>query len=77
MPPALLPPPEHDEVHVSITFTWDREYGKFLREQWRGATDKPVLIGNQTEAQIRYYPYSLSERERNVNENSQVRSRKF
>jgi hypothetical protein len=45
MPPALLPLPEHDEVHISITFTWDREYGKFLREQWRGATDKPVLIG--------------------------------
>ncbi len=37
--------PEHDEVHVVVTFTWDIERGKWLRDCWQDATDKPVLIG--------------------------------
>lgn len=31
MPPFLLP--EHDEVHISCTFTWDRDYCKELAYQ--------------------------------------------
>ena len=37
--------PEHDEVHVVVTFTWDIERGKWLRDCWQDVTDKPVLIG--------------------------------
>lgn len=45
MPPmgALLP--EHDEVHVSCIFTWDRAVCEELRYQWEGQTDQPVLLG--------------------------------
>jgi len=35
--------PEVDEVHVSVTFTWDRERGERLAEQWFGVA--PVKIG--------------------------------
>ena len=37
--------PEHDEVHVVVTFTWDIERGRFLRDAWQDFTDKPVRIG--------------------------------
>ena len=37
--------PEHDEVHVVVTFTWDIERGKWLRDAWQDVTDKPVKIG--------------------------------
>ena len=37
--------PEHDEVHVVCTFTWDIEKAKYLRDCWANATDKPVKIG--------------------------------
>ena len=37
--------PEHDEVHVVVTFTWDIERGKWLRDCWQDVTDKPVKIG--------------------------------
>lgn len=37
--------PDHDEVHISCVFTWDREYCRFLKKQWEAATDKPVLLG--------------------------------
>ena len=37
--------PEHDEVHVSCTFTWDKEYCEELAYQWEGRTDKPVKLG--------------------------------
>lgn len=37
--------PEHDEVHVVVTFTWDVERGRFLRDAWQDVTDKPVKIG--------------------------------
>ncbi len=34
-PPELPPPPAADEVHVSVTFTWDMEEGRRLAEAWR------------------------------------------
>lgn len=37
--------PEHDEVHISCTFSWDREYCRELEYQWEGATNKPVKLG--------------------------------
>ena len=43
MPPFIIP--EHDEVHISCAFTWDREYAKELKFQWEGRTDKPVKLG--------------------------------
>lgn len=41
--PALIP--EHDEVHVSCTFTWDKRYCEELAFQWEAATNKPVKLG--------------------------------
>lgn len=37
--------PEHKEVHISCTFSWDREYCKELQFQWQGMTDKQVKLG--------------------------------
>lgn len=37
--------PEHDEVHVSCTFTWDRGKCLELQKQWQARTDKEVKIG--------------------------------
>lgn len=37
--------PDHDEVHISCTFTWDKPRAGFLKEQWQLATDKPVKLG--------------------------------
>jgi len=45
MPPGPWLMPEHKEVHVSCTFTWDRAYCKELAYQWEGATTKPVKLG--------------------------------
>lgn len=45
MPPMKQLIPEHDEVHVSCTFSWDRQYAKDLQYQWEGRTDKPVKLG--------------------------------
>ena len=36
---------EVDEVHVSISFTWDQDYGEGLREEWEEFLNKPCLIG--------------------------------
>lgn len=36
--------PEAEEVHVSVTFTWDRTYGEQLADAWT-ATGLPVKIG--------------------------------
>ena len=36
--------PEYDEVHISVTFTWDIEYAEFLAKQWKTVSPK-VLIG--------------------------------
>ena len=41
--PEMLP--EHDEVHVSCTFTWDKPAARELAFQWEAATDKPVKLG--------------------------------
>lgn len=41
--PELIP--EHDEVHISCTFTWDMDRAEELAFQWESATDKPVKIG--------------------------------
>jgi len=43
MPPLIIP--EHDEVHVSCTFTWDKALCEELAFQWEGRTDKPVKLG--------------------------------
>jgi len=43
-PPGLFVP-EHDEVHISCTFTWDMERSEWLKYQWESYTDKPVLLG--------------------------------
>lgn len=43
MPPFILP--EHDEVHISCTFTWDKAYCRELAFQWEGRTNKPVKVG--------------------------------
>lgn len=45
MPPIKQLIPEHDEVHVSCTFSWDKEYAKDLQYQWEGQTNKPVKLG--------------------------------
>lgn len=42
-PPLWIP--DHDEVHISCTFTWDMDYCEFLKTQWEVRTDKPVKLG--------------------------------
>ena len=37
--------PEHDEVHVSCTFTWDKDAAEELAYQWEGVTNKRVKLG--------------------------------
>lgn len=44
-PPLPYFIPEHDEVHVSCTFTWDKKESEWLAFQWEGATNKPVKLG--------------------------------
>lgn len=44
-PPAQKLIPDHDEVHVSCVFTWDRQYADYLAFQWEGKTNKPVKLG--------------------------------
>lgn len=44
-PPFAPLIPEHDEVHVSCTFTWDKPRARELAFQWEAATDKPVKLG--------------------------------
>lgn len=43
VPPLIIP--EHDEIHVSCTFTWDRALCEELAFQWEGRTNKPVRLG--------------------------------
>ena len=47
LPPREWPEliPEHEEVHVSCVFTWDKAYCEFLAHQWESATNKPVKLG--------------------------------
>lgn len=42
--PPLLLLPEIDEVHVSVTFTYDKQIAEDLAEEWRLA-GVPVKIG--------------------------------
>jgi len=44
-PPFAEMIPEHDEVHVSCTFTWDMDQCEDLAYQWEGATRAPVKLG--------------------------------
>jgi len=37
--------PEHTEVHVSCTFTWDKSECDELAFQWESVTNKPVKLG--------------------------------
>lgn len=37
--------PEHDEVHVCCTFSWDKGLCEELAFQWEGRTNKPVKLG--------------------------------
>ena len=43
MPPMVLP--EHTEVHISCSFTWDKAHSEYLAYQWEGRTNKPVKLG--------------------------------
>ena len=43
MPTLFIP--DHDEIHISVTFTWDIDKALFLKKQWENFTNKPVLIG--------------------------------
>ena len=44
-PPMAAFIPEHDEIHVSCTFTWDMDECEDLAFQWEGATRAPVKLG--------------------------------
>lgn len=43
MPPFIIP--EHDEIHVSCAFSWDKAYAEELVYQWEGRTNKRVKLG--------------------------------
>lgn len=43
MPPLMIP--EHEEIHISCTFTWDKALCEELAYQWEGRTRKPVKLG--------------------------------
>jgi len=43
-PPSLFVP-EHDEIHISCVFTWDKPRTEWLKYQWEAVTDKPVKLG--------------------------------
>lgn len=45
LPPFREMIPNHDEVHISCTFTWDKAYCQELAYQWESATNKPVKLG--------------------------------
>lgn len=44
-PTPLFPLPEHDEIHISCTFTWDKAYCEHLAFQYESLTNKPVKLG--------------------------------
>ncbi|MDR1703479.1 MAG: hypothetical protein LBS19_02170 [Clostridiales bacterium] len=45
MPPLAELIPEHDEVHISCVFSWDKAEAEELAYQWEGRTNKPVKLG--------------------------------
>lgn len=44
-PPMSDMIPEHDEVHISVPFTWDMDEAEELAYQWEAATKKPIKLG--------------------------------
>lgn len=44
-PPMKEMIPDHDEVHISVAFTWDMDEAEDLAYQWEAATKKPVRLG--------------------------------
>jgi hypothetical protein len=42
-PPPMLFQEDFDQVHVSVSFTWDIPFGEWLAEQWSGIA--PVTLG--------------------------------
>lgn len=44
-PQPLFPLPEHDEIHISCTFTWDKAFCEHLAFQYEILTNKPVKLG--------------------------------
>ena len=42
--------PKYDEVHISVTFTWDIERGIWLKKQWEGVCDVVKIGGVAFEA---------------------------
>ncbi len=44
-PTPLFPLPEHDEIHISCTFTWDKPYCEYLACQWQLVTNKQIKLG--------------------------------
>lgn len=44
-PQKNVPLPIHDEVHISCTFTWDKEKCRILKFWWNGFSKKPVRLG--------------------------------
>jgi len=47
LPPLPELIPEHDEIHISCTFTWNKAECEELAYQWEGRTSKPVRLGGQ------------------------------
>ena len=46
MPTMFIP--EHDEIHISCTFTWDKELCENLAYQWEGISrNNPFIVGNE------------------------------
>ena len=41
--PHLIP--EHKEIHISCTFTWDKPLCEYLAYRWEGQTNKQVKLG--------------------------------
>ncbi|GHU96390.1 hypothetical protein FACS1894208_10900 [Clostridia bacterium] len=45
LPPFREMIPEHREIHVSCTFTWDKAECEWLKFQWETVTDQSVKLG--------------------------------
>ena len=43
--PAIEILPECDEIHISCTFTWDRQWARDLQYDFQCKTDIPVFVG--------------------------------
>ena len=45
LPPFKELIPEHNEIHISCTFTWDKNECLNLKYQWETVTNMPVKLG--------------------------------